>query len=108
MMTTIEKAERLVQYLKLHRREADPLIDNVLDKLLDRERQNLLKQRDQLRAELEHFEQLYGTDSSEFYAKFERGEMGDDIDFVDWSGAWRVYQTILDSLAVLKAEPGVP
>lgn len=107
-MTTIEKAEKLAQYLKLHHRETDPVIDNVLDKLLDRERQNLIKQRDELRVELKQFEQQYGTTSSDFYAQFERGEMGDDLDFVDWSGAWRVYQTVQDSLAILEPESTQP
>jgi len=104
MLTTIDKAEKLAQYLKLHQRQADPVIDNVLEKLLDRERQQLFKQRDELQVELEQFEQQYGLSSAEFYARFERGEMGDDLDFVDWSGAWRVYQTVLDSLAMLKVE----
>jgi hypothetical protein len=61
--------------------------------------------RDELKAELEDFEQQYGIASSEFYLKFERGEMGDDLDFVDWSGAWRVYQAVQDSLTILEAEP---
>jgi hypothetical protein len=105
-MTTIERVERFLHYLKLHHREADPVIDNVLDKLLERERQNLLKQRDELRLELTDFEQRYGLASAEFYTKFKHGELGDDLDFVDWSGAWRVYQTVLESLNLLKAESG--
>ncbi len=107
-MTTIERLERFLRYLQSHQREIDPVIDNVVDKLLDRERQQLLKQRDELRRELEQFEQQYGLASVEFYTRFERGEMGDDLDFVDWSGAWRVYQTVSDSLALLKAEPELP
>lgn len=104
-MTTIERVERFLRYLQSHQRETDPVIDNVVDKLLDRERQQLLKQRDELRRELEQFEQQCGLASTEFYARFERGEMGDDLDFVDWSGAWRVYQAVSDLLALLKAEP---
>ena len=104
-MTTIEKAEKLVYYLRLHRREADPVIDNVLDKLLDRERQVLRKQRDELNTELAQFEQQYALSSTEFYEKFKHGEMGDGIDFVDWVGAWRVYQTVLESLAAFQTEP---
>ncbi len=104
-MTTIEKAEKLVYYLRLHRREADTVIDNVLDKLLDRERQVLRKQRDELSSELDQFEQQYALSSTEFYEKFEHGEMGDEIDFVDWAGAWGVYQTVLKSLAAIQTEP---
>jgi hypothetical protein len=104
-MSTIERAERLLHYLKLHHRETDPVIDSVLDKLLERERQNLLKQQDELRLELDDFEHRYRLASAEFYTKFEHGELGDNIDFVDWSGAWRVYQTVLESLNLLKTEP---
>lgn len=105
MMTTIEKAEKLVYYLRLHRREADPVIGNVLDKLLDRERQVLLEQRDELSSELVQFERQYALNSDEFYDKFEQGNMGDEIDFVDWAGAWRIYQTVLQSLAAIQTEP---
>ncbi len=105
METTIDKAERFAYYLKTHRRQSDALIDTVLDKLLDRERQSLLKQRAELRAELDQFESQYALKSSELYEKFQRGEMGDDMDFVDWSAVWRVYQTILKSLETLDSAP---
>jgi hypothetical protein len=67
METTIDKAERLTRFLKVHRRESDAVIDPVLDKLLDRERQALSKQRDELRVELDQFESQYGLKSPEFY-----------------------------------------
>lgn len=75
MDTTIDKAERLTHYLKAQHRKSDAVIDPVLDKLLDQERQSLLKQRAELRSELDQFERQYGLDSPEFCAKFERGEM---------------------------------
>ena len=102
MDTTIDKAERLTHYLKAQHRKSDAVIDPVLDKLLDQERQSLLKQRAELRSELDQFERQYGLDSSEFCAKFERGEMGDDIDFFDWSATWRMYQSTLVALETLE------
>lgn len=101
METTIDKAERLTHFLKVHRRESDAVIDPVLDKLLDRERQALIKQRDEIRAELDQFESQYGLESSEFHEKFMRGEMGDDMDFFDWSATWHMYQSTLTSLKAL-------
>jgi hypothetical protein len=98
METTFEKAERLTYYLKAHRRESDALIDPVLDKLIDQERRALLRQRDELRAELDQFEELYGLRSDQFAQKFEQGNMGDDFDFFDWAATWNMYQTILESL----------
>ncbi|MDM8559583.1 hypothetical protein [Candidatus Parabeggiatoa sp. HSG14] len=31
------------------------------------------------------FEHTYSMISSEFYTRYERGEMGDEIDFVEWA-----------------------
>jgi hypothetical protein len=104
METTADKVERFARFLKIHHRESDAVIDPVLDKLLDRERQSLLKQRDELCAELDYFERQYALKSSEFYEKFQRGEMGDDVDFVEWYGAWRMYQNTLESLKTLDSE----
>ena len=102
METTVTKIKRLSYFLETHHRYSDAVIDPVVDKLLDRERQTIIKQRDEIRADLDQFEQRYRIESSEFNEKFMRGEMGDDIDFVDWSGTWRVYQTTLNSLASLE------
>jgi hypothetical protein len=33
-----------------------------------------------------------------------RGEMGDDMDFVDWYGLWRIYQNTLKSLEALDSK----
>lgn len=37
------------------------------------------------------FEQKYGMSSAEFYEKYQRGEMGDEMDFVRWAGRYRLY-----------------
>ncbi len=39
METTIDKVERFSHFLKMHRRKSDAIIDPIVDKLLDRERQ---------------------------------------------------------------------
>jgi len=31
------------------------------------------------------FEKRYGLDSEEFYRRYEKGMMGDDMDYVEWS-----------------------
>ena len=102
METTYEKSERLTYFLKAHHRTSDAIIDPVLDKLFDRERQTLLQQRVELRAELDEFESQYGQESSAFSEKFERGDMGDDMDFFDWSATWDMYRTVQISLETLE------
>ena len=36
-------------------------------------------------------EQKYGMTSEQFYEKFSRGEMGDDIDIIGWAGSYKAY-----------------
>jgi hypothetical protein len=69
---------------------------NPLDELLDLGRQLL------------SFEQRYDMTSDEFYSRYKRGEMGDDIDFVRWAGRYRLYrelkEEIEESLAIVLTE----
>jgi hypothetical protein len=41
---------------------------------------------DGLRQQIQDFEARYALDTSEFYARFLRGEMGDARDFIVWAG----------------------
>jgi len=104
MLTTFQKAELLANYLKQNQRESDQVIDNVLNKLFDRERQALQRQSRELQNELADFEQRYGLPSVDFFEKFSSGKMGDALDFVDWAAAWQVYQTTRNALEILSVE----
>lgn len=46
-------------------------------------------------AELNAFEQRYGLTTIEFYARFNRGLMGDSQDFMHWAGAFEDYQYLM-------------
>ncbi len=37
------------------------------------------------------FEQQYNLPSDVFYARFMRGEMGDDLPFIKWAGRYELY-----------------
>ena len=45
-----------------------------------------------LAARLSAYEQQYGMTSSEAYRRFCAGELGDDMDFVEWGIFWEMYQ----------------
>jgi len=36
-------------------------------------------------------EQQYGMDSDQFYERFQRGELGDDLDYFDWAAKFEMY-----------------
>lgn len=46
-------------------------------------------------AELNAFERRYGLTTIEFYARFNRGLMGDSQDFMKWAGLFECYQYLL-------------
>ena len=85
MTAVLEKVQRLEQYVQLTDGQVDWVLESTIDKVLDRERQRLLGQQARLKSQIADFEVQYGWTSEEFYPRFERGELGDDMDFVEWS-----------------------
>ena len=104
-MTTLEKVRRFERYLKLTNGHADKTVDAVLDKLLDRKRAELTQHRNDMLAELAAFEKRYGIESSQFFEKFQLGELGDAADFFDWSATWQMYNSVEKYLHALSDEP---
>jgi len=64
----------------------------------------LTEQRTRLQTQLAEFERQYKLASDEFYARFERGELGDATDFVEWSATYEMIHNLEDRLAVLSRE----
>jgi hypothetical protein len=48
--------------------------------------------------DLRQFELEYNLESEEFFSRFQRGEMGDDMDFVRWANKYEIYQEIKTEL----------
>jgi hypothetical protein len=44
--------------------------------------------------DLREFERRYGMDSAVFYRCFEAGELGDAMDFFEWTGMYELHQDI--------------
>jgi hypothetical protein len=44
------------------------------------------------------YEQRYQMSSADFYVRYQKGEMGDTIDFVEWAGDYQHYLEIKDEL----------
>jgi hypothetical protein len=63
-------------------------IDKILQRKHDQSQNKIARLRDQLAV----FESRYGLTTPEFYERFERGEMGDDADFSEWSATWEMVQ----------------
>lgn len=52
--------------------------------------------------DLAQFEQQYGMSSPEFYRRFESGDLGDDMDYFEWSGLWELRQRLASQIQYLE------
>ena len=102
MSTVLEKVRRLEQYIETRAGYADRVLESTLDKLLQREHDQLQSQIARLRDQLAVFESRYGLTTPEFYERFERGEMSDDADFFEWSATWEMVQELEGDLELLQ------
>lgn len=75
----------------------------VLDKLLNvisEQHRSLLKR---YQSDLQDFETRYGLPSADFYQKYERGELGDAMDFFEWAGLFELQQNLVEKIHRLEA-----
>jgi hypothetical protein len=80
MAAALEKVQQLKNYLEWRGGEADVVVDMTLSKLLQRERDQMQVQMKRLQQQLAMFEQQYGWATPAFNDRFERGELGDDME----------------------------
>jgi hypothetical protein len=101
MSNTIEKVKRLEEYLSLSPAAADPVLDATLDKLLSRERARLQAVKDRLTAQISDFETRYALPSDVFYSRYNWGELGDTMDFIEWAATLEMLGGVEKSLSLL-------
>jgi hypothetical protein len=85
MLTTLEKVKHLEQYLGLEHPLGDPVLDRTITKLLLWESTKMEALQTRLSAQIKEFEQHYYLPSAEFYTRYEQGDMGDEMDFMEWA-----------------------
>jgi len=104
MMTTIEKVRRLEKYLGSCSSEVDPVIEMAVNKLLSREFERVRQLTKRLSKQLMKFEEQYALQSAEFHKRYEHGEMGDSMDFVEWSATVEMLGNAKKQMAFLEPE----
>jgi len=102
MMPTLEKIRRLEQYLAVDNSAVDPVLDMAIDKLLAREIERVRELKKRLAAQLAEFEEHYALKSADFYTRYENGEMGDSMDFVEWSATVEMLANAEKQMALLE------
>ncbi|MCH8293873.1 hypothetical protein IH992_22545 [Candidatus Poribacteria bacterium] len=103
MITTLEKVRRLEQYIAADSSTVDPVLDMTIDKLLARELTRMLELKARLTNQTVEFEDDYSLKSADFYRRYENGEMGDKMDFVEWAATVEMLANIKKRLALKEA-----
>jgi len=53
---------------------------------------------------MRRFEEVYQMGSKEFYTRFERGELGDDMDFFEWASLCDMFRHALEDIERMEEE----
>ena len=81
---------------------AEELVDQALVKVMQFEINRLQQEQRRLQTELVRFEQSYQMTSEECQRKFEAGELGDAVEFFEWTSLYSIYQQNEHSLRLLE------
>lgn len=100
-MTTLTQLKKLEKYVKTY--GDDHLITSSLSKIMDYKVQHYDKLLNELRSDLISLEKKYHKKSDDFYRLFKKGELGDDMDFVEWGSLYDMYQRILNKKKMLES-----
>ncbi len=104
MSATVRTLDRLRTLEQLyHRGFHSTIVDRTIDKLLAAEIEQTKSEQHDLKTRLSAYEKQYDMPSEEFYRRFCSGELGDEIDFVEWSVFCEMYQASLERLRLLGA-----
>ncbi len=102
MTVQTQTVGRLKSLLELYRGGyQSQVVDQAVSKLIALEVGQCRAELQRLAARLTAYEQQYGMTSKEFYRRFRSGELGDEMDFVEWSVFWDMHEATqkrLDSL----------
>lgn len=93
---------RILETLYFHR-EANATLEKTLDKIISQELQTTQQKSLELEEELQNFEQHYQISSAEFYQKFHLGQLGDNIEFVEWNAFYEMWQRLQEHIELLQS-----
>jgi hypothetical protein len=87
---TVDRLQSLIRLY--HAGYQSPTIDQTVVKLIALETEQARVELQRLEPRLLAYEQRYNMPSDEFYRRFRAGELGEEMDFVEWSVFWDMSQ----------------
>jgi len=79
-----------------------PVIERTVEKMVAFERDLARQEADEIDAKLRAYEQQHQMNSEDFYHRFRAGELGDDMDWVEWSVFYEMRAGVQQRLTLLE------
>jgi hypothetical protein len=99
---TESRSSRLEQLIRLYETgNASELIDRVLDRVFAQEAANTQAAIQRLNSDIQNYENQYGMASDDFFRQFDSGELGDSMDFIEWSSLIMMREDLQQRLNIL-------
>ena len=77
-------------------------IFSLVKSALEREKKVISSNIEISQKKLEDFEKRYGLSTADFFAKYQKGEMGDGADMIEWAGEYKMLLKLEDDLKKLE------
>ena len=92
MGESLRKVERVQSFIQ--RFGEDTFFEVTLQKMLDYKVNQYEQELKEIEEALRRFEEQYGLSTAAFLERFEAGQMGDEIDFLEWASLHRMKERI--------------
>ena len=90
--------EERIKYLLSKQGDSDKFFNEILQYKISEMEKAIFN----IEKDLRKFEKKYNQSSSEFYKRFESGELGDEDDYMIWAGIYETYIKNKEELKKLK------
>lgn len=102
MEQALSQVKNLEKFIKKH--GDDPFISQTISKMLSYKIQKYDERIKKLGKGLKKFERTYKKESPAFFKEFQKGKIGDNLDFVEWSSLYQMRNRLLIKKAALEGK----
>ncbi|MCX5977036.1 MAG: hypothetical protein NTV33_09490 [Coprothermobacterota bacterium] len=100
-MTILEKIQILERYVSVDPSMIDSVLEMAIDKLLKRETMRMGDMHLRINDQVVAFEAEYKMSSEEFRSRYDKGSIGDDMDFIEWAATLDMREKIQRHLSMI-------